>query len=71
MNDIAKPERLQAAERGDVSYRGGRECRYGHAPIRWVSTGGCVQCTKDRAARQREVLKAAIARGRAAAEAAS
>lgn len=46
-------ERLAAKERGDVTYPGA-QCKWGHDGERYVSSGACVQCVRDRAAQASE-----------------
>lgn len=41
-------ERLEAAQRGESFYEG-KECPRGHGTTRYVVSGKCRECTKERA----------------------
>lgn len=50
--------RCKAMAEGEVHFHG-KPCRYqGHGTIRYVTSGSCVECTKDRAAEDRELRRA-------------
>lgn len=49
-------EREQAARRGEVTYQG-RPCRRGHAGVRYVRNGDCIDCARLTAHRQRERIR--------------
>lgn len=46
MEIISSPD---ARRRGLKRYFTGRPCKYGHLAERWISTNGCVECTRDNA----------------------
>lgn len=49
-------QRLAAKERGDVTFAGS-DCKWNHGGERYVSSGACVQCVKDRSTEGRESKK--------------
>jgi len=40
--------RGQAKEEGSRIYFTGKDCKRGHSQSRWTSSGGCMECVKDR-----------------------
>jgi hypothetical protein len=39
------PERITAKAAGETHYTASKPCKNGHEPIRYVSSGACVECS--------------------------
>jgi hypothetical protein len=68
MTDFAKSPRLEAADRGETTYRSERACKRGHDPLRYTADGQCVACCTDRSRARAEAIRQRLAAGRAAAQ---
>jgi len=52
-------ERRKAYDKGETTYTALRKCKRGHDPLRYTSTGVCVECNKVRARFTRGAYRAA------------
>ncbi len=52
-------ERRKAYDLGETTYTALHKCKRGHIPIRYTSTGVCVECNKIRAQFNRRSYRAA------------
>ena len=68
MTDDAKSPRLEAADRGETTYRAERACKRGHEPIRYTVDGQCVACNVERSKARAESIRQRLAAGRAASQ---
>lgn len=57
--------RIKAAKAGESTYISDKPCKHGHAPIRYTSTGGCVECVKIRATKRDTEIRAMLREARA------
>ena len=57
--------RQMAISAGQKYYNTGRNCKYGHADLRYTATGVCVQCNREKSTRvYRDVKKNLVSIGR-------
>lgn len=54
---MEKIAQLAAKRRNERTYLSDRPCRYGHPPVRYTSSTGCVECAKIASRKHRELSK--------------